>query len=74
MEERLQYIREYVAAAAGTSTGVIFGGACIWQMLCAFVIGMHDAMIMMREIGYAVRKIGMQWVNLADPATIEVHS
>ena len=47
MEERLQYVREYVAAAKGTVIGVIFGGACIFQTLYEFVIGMHDCLIMM---------------------------
>ncbi len=46
MEERLQYIREYVEAVKGTDIGVIFGGACIFQTLYEFVIGMHDSMIM----------------------------
>ena len=49
MEERLQHVREYVAAAAGTNIGVIFCGACIWQTLYEFVIGLQDAMIMMIE-------------------------
>ena len=49
MEERLQYVREYVAAAAGTNIGVIFSGACIWQTLYEFVVGLNDAMIMMLE-------------------------
>ena len=49
MEERLQYVREYVAAARGTRIGVGFAGACIWQTLYEFVIGLHDCMIMMLE-------------------------
>lgn len=49
MEERLQYVREYVQAAKGTNIGVIFGGFCIFQTLYEFVIGMHDGMIMLME-------------------------
>ena len=49
MEERLQYVRQYVAAARGTGIGVILAGACIWQTLYEFVIGLHDCMIMMIE-------------------------
>ena len=49
MEERLQYVREYVAAARGTGVGVIFVGACIWQTLYEFVIGLNDCMVMMIE-------------------------
>ena len=49
MEERLQYVREYVRAAKGTGIGVIFSGCCIFQTLYEFVIGMHDCMIMMLE-------------------------
>ena len=49
MEERLQYVREYVQAAEGTGIGVIVIGACIWQTLYEFVIGLHDCLIMMME-------------------------
>ena len=49
LEERLQYVREYVAAARGTGIGVILSGACIWQTLYEFVVGLHDCMIMMIE-------------------------
>jgi uroporphyrinogen-III decarboxylase len=49
LEERLRYVREYVATARGTGIGVIFVGGCIWQTLYEFVIGLHDAMIMMVE-------------------------
>lgn len=49
MEERLQYIREYVEAVKGTDIGVIFSGFCIFQTLYEFVIGMHDCMIMLME-------------------------
>ncbi|MFH1616421.1 MAG: uroporphyrinogen decarboxylase family protein [Planctomycetota bacterium] len=47
MEERLQYVREYVAAVKGTKIGTVFSGCCIFQTLYEFVIGMHDCMIMM---------------------------
>ena len=46
MEERLQYVREYVAAVKGSKTGVVFGGCCIFQTLYEFVIGLHDCMLM----------------------------
>ena len=49
MEERLQYVREYVSAAKGTGIGTIFGGCCIFQTLYEFVIGMHDCLIMMMQ-------------------------
>ena len=49
LEERLQYVREYVEAARGTDTGVIFAGFCIFQTLYEFVVGMHDCMIMLME-------------------------
>ena len=49
IQERLQYVREYVEAARGTGIGVIFSGACIWQTLYEFVIGLHDCMIVMLE-------------------------
>ena len=49
MEERLQYIREYVKEARGTGIGVAFCPPCIFQTLYEFVIGLHDCMIMMLE-------------------------
>ena len=49
MEERLQYVREYVAAAKGTKIGVAFCGFCIFQTLYEFVIGMHDCMLMIKD-------------------------
>ena len=49
LEERLQYVREYVDAAKGTGIGVALGGFCIFQTLYEFVIGMHDCMIMIYE-------------------------
>ena len=49
MEERLQYVREYVAAAKGTDVGVIFCGFCIFQTLYEFVMGMDNCMVMLME-------------------------
>ncbi len=49
MEERLQYVREYVDAARGTGIGVSFSGFCIFQTLYEFVVGMHDCMVMIYE-------------------------
>ena len=49
LEERLRYVRDYVAAAKGTGIGVILGGFCIFQTLYEFVIGMHDCMVMLME-------------------------
>ena len=47
IEERLSYVREYVAAARGTGIGVMFLCGCIWQTLYEFVIGLNDCMVMM---------------------------
>jgi uroporphyrinogen-III decarboxylase len=49
VEERLQYVREYVQAAKGTNVGVILCGACIFQTLYEFVIGLHDCLIMVLQ-------------------------
>ncbi len=49
VEERLQYVREYVAAANGTNIGVVFLCASIFQTLYEFVIGLHDCMLMVME-------------------------
>ncbi len=49
IEERLQYVREYVEVTKGTDIGVILAGACIFQTLYEFVIGMHDCMVMLLE-------------------------
>jgi hypothetical protein len=49
MEHPLGYVREYVAAARGTGIGVAFCPPCIFQTLYEFVIGLHDAMIMILE-------------------------
>lgn len=49
MEERLQYVREYVAAAQGTGIGVVFACGSIFQTLYEFVVGLSDCMIMVME-------------------------
>jgi uroporphyrinogen-III decarboxylase len=49
LEERLQYVREYVAAASGTGIGVALAGFCIFQTLYEFVIGLHDCMILLAD-------------------------
>jgi uroporphyrinogen-III decarboxylase len=49
IEERMQYVREYVEAARGTGIGVALAGFCIFQTLYEFVIGLHDAMILIME-------------------------
>ncbi|MHC4443913.1 MAG: uroporphyrinogen decarboxylase family protein [Planctomycetota bacterium] len=49
IDERMQYIREYVAAVRGTNIGVILLGGCIFQTLYEFVIGLNDCMIMIME-------------------------
>ena len=46
MDRTLRYVREYVQAVRGTSLGVCLGGACMFQTLYEFVIGMHDSMIL----------------------------
>ena len=43
LEKTLGYVREYVAAARGTNIAVVFCGACIWQTLYEFVIGLEDS-------------------------------
>ena len=49
MEERLQYVREYVAAAKGTGIGVVFLCGSIFQTLYEFVVGLTDCMVMVME-------------------------
>jgi uroporphyrinogen-III decarboxylase len=49
LNERLGYVREYVSAAKGTGIGVALAGFSIFQTLYEFVIGLHDAMILLME-------------------------
>jgi uroporphyrinogen decarboxylase len=49
IEERMQYIREYVAAAKGTGIGIVLGFAAPFQTLYEFVIGLFDCMVMILE-------------------------
>jgi uroporphyrinogen decarboxylase len=49
LEERIQYVREYVEAAKGTGVGVIFLCGCVFQTLYEFVIGLTDCMMLVME-------------------------
>jgi uroporphyrinogen-III decarboxylase len=49
IEERLQYVREYVDAAKGTGVGVVFLCASAFQTLYEFVVGLTDCMVMIME-------------------------
>ena len=49
LQERLQYLREYVSTAQGTGIGVALAGFSIFQTLYEFVIGLHDCMILLME-------------------------
>ncbi len=49
LEERLQYIREYVAAAREANLAVVFLCGAVFQTLYEFVIGMSDCMVMILE-------------------------
>lgn len=49
IEERLQYVQEYVNAAKGTGLGVIFLCASAFQTLYEFVVGLTDCMVMIME-------------------------
>jgi len=49
LEDKLRYVREYVAAARGTGIGVMLLCGCIFQTLYEFVIGLSDAMVMTVE-------------------------
>ena len=46
IEERLQYVREYVTAAKGTGIGVVFLCGCVFQTIYEFVVGFVDCMVM----------------------------
>jgi uroporphyrinogen-III decarboxylase len=47
--ERLRYVREYREAVKGTRMGVALSGACIFQTLYEFTVGMGDFMMMCYE-------------------------
>ena len=49
IEERMQYVREYVNATHGTGIGVVFSGACIFTTLYECVIGVEDCLCMIYE-------------------------
>lgn len=49
IEDRVQYVREYKAAAQGTRIGVAMLGACIVQTLYEMVVGLTDFMMMCYE-------------------------
>jgi len=49
IEDRLPYIREYKDAVKSTRQGVMLGGACIFQTLYEFTVGMSDFMMMCYE-------------------------
>ncbi|MFN8006665.1 MAG: uroporphyrinogen decarboxylase family protein [Terriglobia bacterium] len=49
LEERLQYIREYVEAARGTHLGVVLLCGSIFQTIYEFVVGFVDCMVMVME-------------------------
>jgi len=49
VDERVEYLREYVAAAKGTGIGVGLAGFSIFQTLYEFVIGLHDCMILLKD-------------------------
>lgn len=49
LQQRIGYVREYVAAARGTGIGVMFLCGCIFQTLYEFVIGWMDCMVLLVE-------------------------
>jgi len=49
LEERMQYVREYVAAARPAGVAVVFLCGSIFQTLYEFVVGMSDCMVMILE-------------------------
>ena len=49
MEERLQYIREYVEATKESDIGVVFACGSIFQYLYELAIGFEDAMVMIQK-------------------------
>jgi uroporphyrinogen decarboxylase len=49
IEERLQYVREYVEAVKGTNLGVVLLLGCVFQTVYEFVVGFMDCMRMVME-------------------------
>ncbi len=49
IEEKMQYVREYVEATKGTRIGMVLLCAAIFQTLYEFVVGLADAMKMCYE-------------------------
>ncbi len=49
IEERMQYVREYKNAVSGTKMGVTLAGACFFQTLYEFTVGLTDFMMMVYE-------------------------
>jgi uroporphyrinogen-III decarboxylase len=49
IEDRMQYVREYMRVADGTRMGVMILGGCVFQTLYEFVIGLADTMMMCYE-------------------------
>jgi uroporphyrinogen decarboxylase len=49
IEDRIQYVREYKTAVKGTKMGVTLAGACFFQTLYEFTVGLTDFMMMTYE-------------------------
>lgn len=49
IEDRIQYVREYKKAVEGTRMGVTLVGACFFQTLYEFTVGLTDFMMMIYE-------------------------
>jgi uroporphyrinogen decarboxylase len=49
IEDRMQYVREYKEAVKGTKMGVTLAGACFFQTLYEFTVGLTDFMTMIYD-------------------------
>ena len=49
LEDRIQFVREYVEAARGKGVAVIFLCGAVFQTLYEFVVGLSDCMVMILE-------------------------
>lgn len=49
LNRALGFVKEYIEAVKGTEIGVVYLGGCIFQTLYEFVIGFHDAMILLMD-------------------------